>query len=382
MAPKHQKPVFRRRPEPKIEVVEGAKFILPCELETPLPSAGWLRDRGDGIRVPLFGLNFTRDTYLTPNRFKFVGNLELGDYSIELDGADLTDSGAYFCQTASAGIFEADNLKDYTVATNITVQPKPPPDSQPSIIMASSLHSSSAQSQNQADADSGSNGLLSSNNLDQLDLIKVNKNKYPGSSARAAQSQLQAREAGWTKLSSASYISPSLQPSAFVNSHPLISSPSSSTAYSIRGGSSGFQTNSLMLSWPFLLLALAGLLMLANIYLIYSLIKRHTSCSTKGEPSRPGSSSADIESSEGQDQVDGSQIHIKEEQLCANHTNELNHDNIHHNFDHEHQHHIHILPEEFTQHQFNLNHVHLHEPITFVGGPHLTHYLSNQAAPH
>ena len=172
------------------------------------------------------------------DRFEFIGNLERGDYGLELKSAQLDDSGVYICQVTPDKLADNDNKADFAIKTNITVVPVPPTKNIPPY-----------WTKLVAESPGGPNSVVSSP-------------------------------------------SPSLQPAAFMSQkspssafHYLSTRASSSSASSVRHHQHQSATvAALTLSWPYLLLALAGLLMLANIYLIYALIKRHKrACRSRSE---------------------------------------------------------------------------------------------------
>lgn len=296
-------PNFIGRPDPEIRVTEGSgPILLRCQVDRAMEFASWLKVGREGFPMPILGPpNMSRQSSGL-DRFVFTGDMSRGDYSMEIKSIALSDSGQYSCQVRPEDGTDYNNPDDYIIRTNITVLRQPP-----QLVngganghqQAHSLTAQSSSSSSSSEITAATDGADPSLEM----LVSADKTKHNNENGRNAQSQLHARgiPPSWTKLSSSpslaaissSSSSSSMQPSAFINSHPSHSNMNypAVRASTSPNGLSASTSASLALAWPYLLLALAFFLMMANIYLIYSLIKRHTSCSS----SSSGSSAADLE---------------------------------------------------------------------------------------
>lgn len=275
---------FIQRPAEVTRAQEGHTAVLRCQTDRFYPLRSWTK----GLQGALFkDQNFQNATRSIPmvSRVKFIGDLSVNDYSIEINNVIPSDADTYKCQATpddqDEGIGQA-NL--WLVATRLEVIPTPTLTMPPSVEPANSPatvqehhHYSPINSHQSASLESGINSLEATGGAPSSK-PPFNNNKareaYPGARELDRNNQI---------TSTGMFISPSS--SAFINNynghhHATVRA---STAYpSISGsGSAGLVSGALV--WPYLLLAIAAFLMVANIYLIYSLIKRHTRCSKENE---------------------------------------------------------------------------------------------------
>lgn len=211
---------FRKVPDAQITTTAGLTILIPCEVDN---QTGYVQWRKDGSW--LFGPQRNRSPRF--ERVFIVGDASRGDHSIELRAARPEDSGFYDCQLIPA----SDELAEQYFQAGAQVSVKAQQPEPASNLSAPTL-------------------------------------KPPKWSADGSATLTRLPDSASQQGSPASSIL-----SAFVSAHGQSSGGSIGSL--LAGQSAGFG-NQLALSWPYLLLLLAGLLMVANIYLIYSLFKRRT----------------------------------------------------------------------------------------------------------
>jgi hypothetical protein len=234
-------PMYTQKPEPRVRIREGSGQLFRCAVKEEMKFNYWTKDGN-----LLFDHQMIKADNKTAERFTFIGDMKKFDYAIELSNAQVEDSGLYECHTYTA-IAEYDNPFDFLVGSNLTVEPIPAITQSPSALASEMNEHVEASTQQQLQHSQRSTIL---------------------SHASMPQSSLQSEPA----LQTVNLIQPP--------SHMLTRLPPPTRLLSARNSSS----NSLKLDarlgmpifWPYLLLALAAILMLTNIYLIYSLVRRHT----------------------------------------------------------------------------------------------------------
>lgn len=200
-------------------------------------------------------------------RFAFIGDIDRNDYTIELRDAQVEDSGMYMCHTTSGK--RVNDPNKFLVTSNLTVEPIPAITQSPSALAS-----------------------------------EMNDRHIEASTQQQLQHSLRS-----TILSHASMPQTSFQSDSTLQTVNLIQPPShmgtllppQTRILSARNTSS----NSLKMDasftmpffWPYLLLALAAILMLTNVYLIYSLVKRHTKRNRSDLESSPSSRERKLSSS-------------------------------------------------------------------------------------
>ena len=229
-----RRPAFREKPGELVSLIEGDSTRLRCELDNHTGTVQWLKDGHivfmDGEKGKGFERHFME------------GDQAAGDFSMDLRRVRLEDSGHYECQAvpvqtgpARHELFIAKSL--VTVRPQVPLPPPPAPAQTTTPSISSAANQSLQWAQEQLAASGASKAAA--NQLQQRDLQNLPK-----------------LQTGPTAL----------LPSAFITPHA-----SSATS----AGSQPTYPLYLILNWPYVLLMVAGLLMLANFYLIYSLIMRH-----------------------------------------------------------------------------------------------------------
>lgn len=255
---------FIIKPNEVTRVDEGSTAVLRCKIEKQTKHRFWMLNdislfKDDDFMVP-------EQSQPTANRTKFIGNFSNGDYSVEIEEVRLKDQGHYRC------VAYPDDLKDLASAvgldtgTYLKVIPRPPPD-EPTTDQSHSHYMPSSQ---QAAASLENSGSYESSSVPSSRL-QFNNNKareaFPGARELDRNNQITSSGLG--------FISPSSSPYMNNYNSQHHATVRASTAFPATTTNS-YGLTSAALVWPYLLLALAALLMIANIYLIFSLIRRHT----------------------------------------------------------------------------------------------------------
>lgn len=228
---------FRRVPELTVKTTRGQSILLACEVDNQEGPAQWLKDNSY-----IFHSNRTRAKTTEFDHIKIAGNGTDGDHSLIVENASEKDTGHYECQVMG----KDDNGHEIWAASDVVVLPPPP---MPIITELSSSSSSSSPSALSSDQSLSSSSINTTNELNMLTRQAPNEQHQTRIVVKA------------THLPSSAFISPS---HASSNAHPTVASTTI--------GPAGAH---LVISWPYILLLIAALLVMANIYLIYSLIKRH-----------------------------------------------------------------------------------------------------------
>lgn len=252
---------FKKQPQEVVAAWEGNSVILECEIANQQGAVQWTKD-GELI----FWGNGKKIVEKSYTNYFLIGEVEKGDHTLEVRSASEKDSGTYICQAPpleDTGITE-----DYLRASsNVTVLKRPPPQE------VTSSHQ---------DPSNNSGSSLINHHQQQLSLSGEGGNEAlddssSGSKSGNGGSQLQARDIpSSTKLSAGFNL---VNGQAPLSPHSGFITPHASTALHSASSSSSspvhIKSLNLIIVWPYLLLCAAVLLMLANIYLIYSLVKRH-----------------------------------------------------------------------------------------------------------
>lgn len=242
---------FRRPPEGIVTAQEGDDVTLPCEIDNQENFVIWHKS------AAVVFYNGTREEGF--DRAELTGNHSLGEHNLHLTNLKDKDAGQYSCIVYG----RADDGHHLNATTQLNVVPRP---IQTPSSMIKSIFSTSDNNNNYSDA----------HNNNSQDSAETAQSTNKGS-------QLQARDIpnSFTKLtslattssasSSAGFISPYLPSQQLMSSpHARHNSLTHSNGNPIHASGAG----NLLLIWPYLLMLFAGILFLANIYLIYSLIKR------------------------------------------------------------------------------------------------------------
>lgn len=225
---------IRIAPDARVTTDEGLQILLRCEVDNQKGNVQWIKDTFQYI----FHSNRIKANNPDFEHFQMVGNPANGEHSLLIDKPSEKDSGYYECQVQPT----ADDSTELRAGSNVTVRPLPPLE----------IHT---------------NTLTSTTNEQAL-LTRSAPNEL------GSLTQHQSRAIPVVKAT--------LLPPAFISPHSSISSSSSSSssssisnAHPVAASTFGQTSAGFVIGWPFLLLLIAGLLMMANIYLICSLIKRH-----------------------------------------------------------------------------------------------------------
>lgn len=244
---------FKERPIERVAIYEGTDQILRCSLYKPMAHHMWMKDNG-----PLFAPDMSKMDPIAAQRFTFVGNTSAYDFSIILKSARVQDSGSYRCQAIPTQFVEDDVLKrDFEVSCNLSVFPVPittqelPPRLLSKFPSTDSDYSHRTKRGDVSDPESARK------------LSSANVSEYRQNSQSSRIHFIQApQKSSMTNL-------PPL--------HRLLSSQNSShkaTNSLSLGAGTGLGIPAI---GSCLILGLLVLLVLVNLYLIYSHVKRHTS---------------------------------------------------------------------------------------------------------
>lgn len=226
--PHERRQSFRQRPQPILETTQGQSILLNCEVDDQEGPVQWIKQPG----IYIFHNNRTRaNNHSDFDHFTIADTVE-GDYSLKIEKVRLSDSGYYECQVPG----KRDDGHELQAGSELRVIPLPPPTPMP---VAETNHVVS-------------NSSVSNN---ELNMLARSAPSEPGSLQYSRNAPVGK---ALNHFPSSNFISPHAS-----NAHP--------TAASTIGPSNAH----LYASWPYLLLLIAGLLMLANVYLVYSLFKRH-----------------------------------------------------------------------------------------------------------
>lgn len=253
------KQTFRVKPIESVSAREGESILLRCEIDNQQGDVQWTKD--DELLFHTNGKAAARHSY---PKHSMVGDMAKGEHILEIEKARLKDSGIYRCQVPP--VIDTGNLEDYLIASsNVTIH-KWPSQIQLASDTATKQVQNSTPTSPSSSLSKGINGSVDSGNLD--DPTTYGKPVYGSATA----SQLQARDIpSSSKLpSSINHITgpTSFQANNFITPH-------ASTATVTRSSTNYLQSLNLIITWPILLLIIAVVLSLANIYLIYSLVQRH-----------------------------------------------------------------------------------------------------------
>lgn len=243
----------------------GDTIIFECHITnmTEVVSTAWERHEDETIleyyKTPVAGKQ--HQLYLVPefrDKVNFIGNKDVGDFTIELCNVNKTDEAEYRCMFSTV----TDKvLRHTTVRVNkLRVKPPPPP---PQIYSNEPAES----------------GEMSSKTIGQVQARDVPAH-LDGTSNNKPNKLVSGKNVDATYNT--------YEPSAFVSSPMSLTGhgPANLASASIGGGrtlaatggvglggASGNLLN-LLASWPYLLLIIATLLMLANVYVILALVRR------------------------------------------------------------------------------------------------------------
>lgn len=271
-----------------IEIKETQTAVFPCSVDKDydLFRFVWMDHHDEDIFK-------NSDKLADPNlhnRFKFIGNISDYNFTIELNDARISDTGRYKCVIYPNRV-ETDT---YQIGTNLTVLPYPEITTATSNTNAQPEQQRQHQSHFHSPAASSSLEFNNNNSLDQADLLSSTSS----SNSNSKQSLPQSRDTKTSPL----YPSAS---TAYTSSSRFISSSNDNSLTSLRSnhhhssGSSIYTLGSYgtLFGWPWLMLALAFILMLANVYLIYQLVQRHLRPSKEDQLSSDSSPAASTTSS-------------------------------------------------------------------------------------
>lgn len=237
-------PTFLERPPALIEAREGDNIRLPCVVDIHYTKFIWSRmvfkpPQKKPAPMP-FLMSSMKDEDMKPiseTNYWFTGNRSANDYSMEIRNLRLNDTGEYECRMMDVDVYsEYQELRPrFLVRTNITVLPRPTP--------------STSQL-----ADPLDTTKPNASDLGQLELIAATSSK---NGHLVPSSQLQARRdisSSLTHLTTNTALLPA-------------------TRRALDHNQQGPAAIGLVVATPYLLLALALLLLMVNVYLIYSLVR-------------------------------------------------------------------------------------------------------------
>lgn len=235
-------------PREREDVEEGNTILLRCTVSNLQGTAQWSKNEA------IIYDQYTPD-YNDRDHYVMVGNGTIGDFSLELRNANLEDTAQYTCTIRP----KKDDIRipPLVAKTNVTVLPH------------QSLEASKKQApQRSSDSKQAREAL----NLPELVHPAGSNNSPPGTHHKQ-------QAAGFVTPQQHHYSNINAFAGPTISSHSVQSQPGpnalGSTQYrasSTPGPSGPLQ---LFILWPYLLLGLAALLFMANIYLICSLYRRH-----------------------------------------------------------------------------------------------------------
>lgn len=234
---------FKANADRNVLLHEGETILLKCVVANLQGKGQWRKD-SLVIYDQELGADFNENKHYVVN-----GNTALGDFSLELRNARLDDTAQYTCRIRPK--LDLPIYKELEHITNLTVRSREP---QPADTRTTESLLLPAK-------------LAGSPETKQARDVLGNLPKLGGSGAHLSGSFI--TPAHHSSPNSLAVLQPSSQYQ--VNHHHL--SPQGSTQH--HGQSAPSTASSILLLWPYLLLGLAGILFMANIYLICSLYRRH-----------------------------------------------------------------------------------------------------------
>lgn len=240
---------FRRRPDDQVKTHEGHTILLACEVDNQQGPAQWLKD-GDYIYHSTFG-----KVGDASDRQVVIGDPTKGDYSLELRNLQPDDSGHYECQVHP--VRDDAKHKALRAWSDVIVQPQP---------VSSTTATTRSTINSTAPTDNPNSNALGPFAELAIPLTNTVSNKaHPQARDILSLTKLPQQQ----QQHSSNNIQTNYPPSAFITAHASTSSAASQLT------TSNNHLVTTLVGWPYMLLGLAALLLLANIYLIVSLIKRH-----------------------------------------------------------------------------------------------------------
>lgn len=231
---------FKATADQEVRLDEGETILLKCVVANLQGKAQWSKNK-----VIIYDQEIP--PALNDNKHYVVsGNTTLGDFSLELRNARLDDTAQYTCLIRPK--IDLPIFRQLVHKTNVTVRPR-----QPLLSATRSAESQPSRSQHAQSAETK-----------QARDVLGNLPKLGGSSAHLSGSFI--TPAHYSGASSLAVPQPSSQ---FQVNHLTAQG---STQHSAHAPST---FASILLLWPYLLLGLAAILFMANIYLICSLYRRH-----------------------------------------------------------------------------------------------------------
>lgn len=265
---------YRKKPEGTITVTEGESFEISCEIDNQEGDTVW------AIRgLPAFQQNRTRSNYRKDiDRVEIFGEAKLGVHNLRIKNAHIKDAGKYECQIGKPP--NSPHGHPFLKASvDVIVLPRP--------------------TMSMTKSDNDNDGQQSLNRLDQFSNIPINEAKSshqtrdnlglrlpPHDSSQSqvnlpsafvfphASSVTNSQQGGLSQITNyLSSIYSNNQSSQSANSIGIVSSNNNNNHYG--RSASGPLASAIVLGWPYALVLIAVILMMANVFLCFSLAKRH-----------------------------------------------------------------------------------------------------------